>query len=121
VRLTDAQLREFAVAVGTAGPGKLQTHLALPGHFVTGQLVVEDVEVSLLISKAALQTIEDRPAVFVETAEGFKPQPVTLGRSNETVIEVTAGVEPGQRYASSGAFTLKAQLSKGAFGGGHGH
>jgi hypothetical protein len=28
---------------------------------------------------------------------------------------------PGTRYAKNGAFTLKAQLSKGAFGDGHAH
>jgi cobalt-zinc-cadmium efflux system membrane fusion protein len=36
-------------------------------------------------------------------------------------VEITSGVVPGTRYAKSGAFTLKAQLSKGAFGDGHGH
>ncbi|MGH8069404.1 MAG: efflux RND transporter periplasmic adaptor subunit [Candidatus Entotheonellia bacterium] len=92
-----------------------------PGLFVTGEILVENIEVPLLIPKTALQTIEERPSVFVETAEGFQPQPVTLGRSNGTSVEVTAGLTPGQRYVTSGAFTLKAQLSKGAFGGGHGH
>ncbi len=88
-----------------------------PGLFITGEVLVEKIEVPLLIPKTALQTIEERPTVFVETAEGFKPQPVALGRSNETQVEVTAGLGPGQRYVASGAFTLKAQLSKGAFGG----
>ena len=92
-----------------------------PGLFVTGHVLVEDMEVPVLIPKTALQTIEERPSVFVETAEGFQPQPVTLGRSNDTQVEITAGLTPGQRYVASGAFTLKAQLSKGAFGGGHGH
>jgi len=92
-----------------------------PGLFVTGNVVVKDVTVPLIIPKTALQTLDERPTVFVEVAEGFKPQPVTLGRSNETVVELTAGLTPGQRYVTSGAFTLKAQLSKGAFGDGHGH
>ncbi len=52
-----------------------------PGLFVAGQLVVENSEVPLLIPQTALQTIEERPSVFVETPEGFVPQPVTLGRS----------------------------------------
>jgi cobalt-zinc-cadmium efflux system membrane fusion protein len=91
-----------------------------PGLFVTGHVLVEDMKVPVLIPKTALQTLEERPSVFVETAEGFQPQPVTLGRSNDTRVEITAGPTPGQRYVASGAFTLKAQLSKGAFGGGHG-
>lgn len=88
-----------------------------PGLFVTGEVLVESIDVPLLIPKTALQTIEERPTVFVETAEGFQPQPLTLGRSNDTQVEVTAGLAPGQRYVTSGAFTLKAQLSRGAFGG----
>ena len=92
-----------------------------PGLFVTGHVVVKDTDVPLLVPKTALQTLEERPTVFVETAEGWKPQPVTLGRSNDTHVEITAGLTPGQRYVTSGAFTLKAQLSKGAFGDGHGH
>jgi cobalt-zinc-cadmium efflux system membrane fusion protein len=92
-----------------------------PGLFVSGHVVVKDVEIPLLIPKTALQTLEERPTVFVEAAEGWKPQPVTLGRSNDTQVEITAGLTPGQRYVTSGAFALKAQLSKSAFGDGHGH
>ena len=92
-----------------------------PGLFVTGKVVVENVDVPLLVSKGALQTVEEGPAVFVETAEGLKPRHVTLGRSNDTHVEITSGLKAGERYVTSGAFTLKAQLSKGAFGDGHGH
>jgi cobalt-zinc-cadmium efflux system membrane fusion protein len=92
-----------------------------PGVFVTGTVVVKDIDIPVLVSKTALQTIDERPVVFVETDTGFQPQPVTLGRSNETRVEVTAGLTPGQRYVTSGAFTLKAQLAKSTFGDGHGH
>lgn len=92
-----------------------------PGLFVTGKVVVKDVDVPLIVPKTVLQMIEERPTVFVETAAGFKPQPVTLGRSNDTHVEITHGLPPGQRYVTGGAFTLKAQLSKGAFGDGHAH
>jgi len=92
-----------------------------PGVFVTGMVVVNDIDISVLVPKTALQTIDERPVVFVETDTGFQPQPVTLGRSNEARVEVTAGLTPGQRYVTSGAFTLKAQLAKSTFGDGHGH
>lgn len=92
-----------------------------PGLFVTGLITVDSVPVPLLVPKTAVQTVEDKPSVFVKTGEGFVLQPVTIGRSNETHVEITSGVEPGTRCATSGAFTLKAQLSKGAFGDGHGH
>ena len=76
---------------------------------------------ALLVPKSALQTVEDQTVVFIETAEGFEPQPVSIGRTSQTHVEIAAGLHPGQRYVAEGAFTLKAQLSKGAFGDGHGH
>jgi cobalt-zinc-cadmium efflux system membrane fusion protein len=92
-----------------------------PGLFVTADITIERHEVSLLIPETALQSVEERPTVFVETPEGFIPQPVTLGRRNAAAIEVTSGLVPGQRYVTRGAFTLKAQLAKGSFGDGHNH
>jgi cobalt-zinc-cadmium efflux system membrane fusion protein len=92
-----------------------------PGLFVSGTITVDSVPVHLLVRKSSLQTVDDAQAVFVLTPEGFVPRAVTVGRSNDTHVEVTSGLKPGERYAASGAFTLKAQLSKGAFGDGHGH
>jgi cobalt-zinc-cadmium efflux system membrane fusion protein len=92
-----------------------------PGSFVTGRIDVERLEVALLVPRSALQRIENQFVVFIETAEGFEPQPVQIGRTNQTHAEILAGLSPGQRYVAQGAFTLKAQLSKGAFGDGHGH
>ena len=36
-------------------------------------------------------------------------------------LEIENGLKVDEHYASKGAFTLKAQLSKGAFGDGHNH
>ena len=92
-----------------------------PGMFVTTRIAAESVAVPVLIPKGAIQTVEDRPSVFVQTDEGFAPQPVTTVRSNGTHVEVTSGLIPGQRYVVEGAFTLKAELGKGSFGDGHAH
>lgn len=92
-----------------------------PGLFVTGRVTLSAVPVPVLIPKTALQTIDERTVVFVEDEDGFEPRAVTVGRSNGSHVEITAGLEPGQRYVSVGAFTLKAQLAKGSFGDGHGH
>ena len=92
-----------------------------PGLFVTAKIAVDEIEVPLLVPKTALQTVEDRLSVFLKTDEGFEPKPVTLGRSTEIYAEVTKGLQPGQRYVTKGAFTLKAELGKGSFGDGHAH
>jgi len=92
-----------------------------PGLFITGKIVVKNLAVPLLVPKTALQTVEGETSIFVKTADGFEPKPVILGRVNETHVEIASGITPGQRYVTRGAFVLKAQLSKEAFGGGHGH
>jgi cobalt-zinc-cadmium efflux system membrane fusion protein len=90
--------------------------------FVTARVVVGDGEVaSLVVPKSALQTVEEKTVVFVETPQGFEAKPVQTGRSNATHVEITSGLSAGATYALAGTFTLKAQLSKSAFGDGHGH
>jgi cobalt-zinc-cadmium efflux system membrane fusion protein len=84
-----------------------------PGLFVTATITSGDNTASVLIPKAAVQTIEGRPSVFVKTEEGFSPRPVTLGRANETHVEVVSGLSPGERYAATETFILKAELAKG--------
>ena len=84
-----------------------------PGLFVTAWLTTKETTVSVLIPKAAIQTIENTPIVFVQEHEGFEARPVTLGQSNETHTEVTAGLAAGERYAATETFVLKAELAKG--------
>jgi cobalt-zinc-cadmium efflux system membrane fusion protein len=83
-----------------------------PGLFVTATIAMGETVVPLLIPKTALQTLDGQPSVFVRTAEGFAPRPVTLGRSNETHVEITAGLQPGEPYAVTQTFLLKAELGK---------
>lgn len=92
------------------------------GMFVTGRVAIGDGEsVPLILPKTGIQTVEEKTVVFVETPHGFEAKPVITGRSNETHVEITGGLSSGEACAVSGTFTLKAQLSKGAFGDGHGH
>lgn len=88
-----------------------------PGLFVTARVTVEELDVPLLIPKTALQTVDEKTCVFVQTDKGFEPRPVKLGRANDNDVEVTQGLAAGERYVTQGAFTLKAELSKAAFGG----
>jgi membrane fusion protein, heavy metal efflux system len=84
-----------------------------PGLFVTATIEVGATDVPLLIPKDALQTIEGQASVFVQTPEGFEARPVTLGRANETHVEILSGLESGERYAATETFILKAELAKG--------
>jgi cobalt-zinc-cadmium efflux system membrane fusion protein len=90
-----------------------------PGLFVTATLTTNETPVAVLIPKTAIQTIAGRPNVFVQTPEGFAPRPVTLGKPDETHVEITAGLQAGERYAATETIVLKADLGKGT--GSHNH
>jgi len=93
-----------------------------PGMFVRGKVLVERTAASVAVPRTALQTYEGRTVVFVETAEGFVPRPVQTGRAGETEVEVVEGLAPGERYVSSGGFTIKAELGRDSLGhAGHAH
>lgn len=90
-----------------------------PGMFITAKVITAAVKPQVVVPKTALQTFENKTVVFMRSGDGFKPQPVQIGRSNEKFAEITAGLTPGEVYVASGGFTLKAELQKEAFGDEH--
>ena len=89
-----------------------------PGPFVTGFVSTENTAAtSIVVPKTALQTYEGRATVFIETGEGFVPKNVTVGRSNDTHVEVVDGLEAGTRVVVDGSFVIKAELVKGMMEG----
>lgn len=84
-----------------------------PGLFVTAR-VLDPAPAAVVVERSAVQIIEGRPTVFVETDDGFVPRPVALGPPGETFIEVIDGMHAGERYAATNSFLLKAELGKGA-------
>ena len=92
-----------------------------PGLFITAEVVVGTAKADVVVPKTALQTFENQTVIFVKTNDGFQPSPVSIGRSNTYYAEIVDGLEPGQIYVAKGGFTMKAELEKESFGGGHGH
>ena len=92
-----------------------------PGLFVNGQITTSDVEVNILVPKTALEYYEGQHTVFIQTAEGFIPSAVHIGRTNEQAAEIISGLNPGENYVSKGGFTIKAELQKSEFEEGHAH
>ena len=92
-----------------------------PGMFITARVATDSIEVPLMVPKTALQTLEGKTVVFVQDEDGFEARPVVIGKDNGLHVVIENGLQAGERYVSKGAFTLKAQLSKGAFGDGHNH
>ncbi len=90
-----------------------------PGLFVTVAVLGEDQDVPLAVSAAAVQTIDEQPMVFMAVPGGFVARPVKVGRSDGKTVEVTGGMKPGEKYASTNTFVLKSELGKA--GAEHGH
>ncbi|MCP1546742.1 efflux RND transporter periplasmic adaptor subunit [Methylorubrum extorquens] len=85
-----------------------------PGSFVAAEIEVSDKAVRVLVPADAVQTLEGKPNVFVRVADGFEARPVTVGRSDDRNVEVTAGLEPGEVIVVANSFTLKSELGKAA-------
>ena len=94
-----------------------------PGLFITANLVGEEIPVSLQVNKSALQNLEGETCVFIKYLDGFKSQPVTVGRTSKTHAEITSGLKAGQSYVANGAFEIKAKIITSTMDShaGHGH
>jgi len=85
-----------------------------PGLFVNVSLVQGSKRAAVAVRSDALQTVEDKPVVFVKVAEGFKAQPVVVGASDKSNTEILQGLAAGTTYAATGSFVLKAEQGKGS-------
>jgi cobalt-zinc-cadmium efflux system membrane fusion protein len=83
-----------------------------PGLFVGAAISLEASEATVLIPRKALQKVDGKDVVFVQTEEGFVPSPIEIGRSTQELVEVLSGLEPEEFYVSEGSFLLKAELAK---------
>jgi cobalt-zinc-cadmium efflux system membrane fusion protein len=90
-----------------------------PGMFITAKVLTNFQEVDQAVTLNAIQNFEGQKVVFVKEGEGFKPQPVTTGKTNTSYAEILSGLKNGQIYIAEGAFVIKSELLKESFGGGH--
>lgn len=68
---------------------------------------------SVRVPTTAVQTNDGKSVVFVRTANGFRVTPVTLGDASGDTVIVRSGLTGTERIATTGSFTLKAELGKG--------
>ncbi len=90
-----------------------------PGLFVDVMLAQGTRTAPVTVATGAVQTVEDKPAVFVVTKEGFRVQPVKTGTVDGQTVEILEGLAPGSQYVNNGSFVLKAELGKGSAEHGH--
>lgn len=92
------------------------------GALKAGMFIAAAIEASagrngLVLPSGAVQTIDGKPVVFVETGPGrFERRAVTLGLVTATSDEVSSGLGEGDAVVTRGSFDLKAVALKALLG-----
>ncbi len=84
-----------------------------PGLYVSADVTLAEIVVPVAIRNEALQTLDERSVVFLAIPDGFRAQPVRIGRSDAELTEILDGLKAGDRYVTRNSFILKADLGKG--------
>lgn len=84
-----------------------------PGTFVQASIDTEVFKSAMVIPQEALQEIEGKNYVFIRVPQGFEKRAVQVGKRDQENVEVLAGLNVGEPYASTQTFLLKADLGKG--------
>ena len=85
-----------------------------PGLFVSVEVLANEVISPVTVASSALQTVEDKPVVFLKVPGGFVPQPVQIGRTDGKRVEIVSGLKAGATYAAAGSFVVKSEQGKGS-------
>lgn len=90
-----------------------------PGLFVSVEVVSGEADAPVTVQNTAIQTVEDKPVVFVQIKEGYQATPVVPGRSDGSLTHIKQGLAAGTPYAAQGSFVLKSELGKDSAGHEH--
>lgn len=90
-----------------------------PGLFVNVEIASGEVDAPVVVNADAIQTVENKTAVFVRSDLGFNVIPVEVGRTDGKNVEIVKGLQAGAQYASKGSFVLKSELGKASAEHGH--
>ena len=96
-------------------------HKLRPGQFVTARIDAASSSLMVRVPSDAIVDVEGETSVFVPSGTGFAPRAVQAGQTSAGYTAIHSGLGEGEAFVSEGAFTLKAQLEKDAFGDGHAH
>lgn len=106
----DPESKTATIVLAPEGVGQLT-----PGQGLRVRIVPAGAAPTSMISlpEEAVQTVEGKEVVFVQTAKGFQATTVVTGQRGGGRIEIIDGLKPGVVVATKGAFLLKAEIGKG--------
>lgn len=106
--VVDPGTRKLSVRCDVANPGGVLK----PGMYVTASVPTRGEEWPV-VPESALQTMDEKPVVFVATGDGrFERREVTPGARSGGRVAIVKGLEAGERVVIAGAFWLKSELQK---------
>jgi cobalt-zinc-cadmium efflux system membrane fusion protein len=85
----------------------------IAGQFASAEVVVAQTDAAVAVVPTAIQLIDGKEIVFVETNGRLVPRPVRTGRHSAAAVEVLSGLAAGERYAAVNSYLIKADLAKG--------
>jgi cobalt-zinc-cadmium efflux system membrane fusion protein len=106
--VVDPATRTLAIRAVIKNPGSLLK----PQMFATIALVESGSTRSYFVPTESVVSIQGRQAVFIKEGDEFIPKPVELGDTQDNLIEIKSGLQPGQRVVTQRAYQLMAQGSK---------
>ncbi len=80
--------------------------------FATASLATTAAKKALLLPEQAVVLVQGQPTAFVQEAGGFEPRAVELGEKLRDQVVLKAGIKPGEKVVTSGAYALKAKMLK---------
>ena len=117
--LIDEKLRTVKIRVEVEN----RDSLLKPNMYIQGIMEKEvGAEKILAIPEEAVQNLDGEKIVFIQEEENvFAAHHVELGEKIGNRVIITSGLEAGEKIVIKGAFSLKAELTKEAFGQAHVH
>lgn len=112
--LVDEATRTVKARIEVANPGRKLK----PEMFAAVELAIPRSSPPVLaVPEEAIVELEGKKVLFItgDDAE-FIPREVRTGANGGGWVEVTAGLNEGERYAARGGFLLKSELKKGELG-----
>ena len=115
--IIDEATRTVKARVEVQNPGRKLK----PEMYATVELALPATAPPVLaVPEEAIQELEGKKVIFTTSdGEEFTPREVQLGAASGGMVEVTAGLKEGEKYAVKGGFILKSELKKGELGEEH--
>jgi cobalt-zinc-cadmium efflux system membrane fusion protein len=85
--------------------------LLRPNMFATAEIAKGGSREAIFVHQVAVQDLNGNPVVFVRHGDAtFEVRPVGLGERRGGLVEISAGVRPGESVVDGGAFVVKSQF-----------